>query len=360
LVFLLCRPGGGRVGGSNVVGNLVDRRRSLDTIIRGERGKTHMKQEKRRSSIEVGCLPNGQLGSMMAEVPVDGLSKKQRKKKRRRDSRLGLRNVVEEVESDDSKAGASVYDTFHGAEQSRVVVDHRKRSSSWSEQQQEEGGNYSQTRVVESSMTNNSNSMEIELPSRFAVDKVWEQDGEMSRHVEEIQEEEDCVFGGSQVYRMGGWRQDRVRYENIQNQYMVDQGRRLSHSKPATCPTILLSPTCKPVRLPGRSRKGSVTRMSTSRTINGHPVVEMSNMYTMLDHSVHDTSACETEGEDRDRDKVYQRRQGVAAKSTKQKSSRSKSSSPNRQANLLMRRQRDAIRQFQPDQAEWLHKKRDS
>ena len=63
------------------------------------------------------------LGSMMAEVPVVGLSKKQRK--RRRDSRLlGLRHLAEEMGSNDSKA--SVYDTFHGAEQ-------RKRSSSWSE-----------------------------------------------------------------------------------------------------------------------------------------------------------------------------------------------------------------------------------
>ena len=62
---------------------------------------------------------------MMAEVPVVGLSKKQRK--RRRDSRLlGLRHLVEEMESNDSKAGASVYDTFHGAEQ-------KKRSRSWSE-----------------------------------------------------------------------------------------------------------------------------------------------------------------------------------------------------------------------------------
>ena len=77
----------------------------MDTIIRGERGKTNIKQEKRRSSIEVGCLPNGQLGSMMAEVSGVGLSKKQRKRKKRKDSRLGLRNVVEELESDDSKAG---------------------------------------------------------------------------------------------------------------------------------------------------------------------------------------------------------------------------------------------------------------
>ena len=35
---------------------------------------------------------------------------------------------MEELESDDSKACASVFDTFHGKELRRVVVDHRKRS----------------------------------------------------------------------------------------------------------------------------------------------------------------------------------------------------------------------------------------
>ena len=143
-----------------------------------------MKQEKRRSSIEVGCLPNGHLGSMMAEVLRIGLSKKQRKKKRRRGSRLRMRNVVEELEIYDSKAGASVYDTFHGAEQRRVVVDHRKRSRSWSERHQKEGGNYSLASIVKLSMANTSNSMEMESPNWFAVDQVWEHDEGRYRHVE--------------------------------------------------------------------------------------------------------------------------------------------------------------------------------
>merc|ERR1740137_154705 len=104
---------------------------------------------------------NGQVGSMVSEVPMVGLSRKQRKKKRRRDSRLSLRNVVEEMESDDSKVGASVYDTFHGAEQRRVV-DHRKRSRSWSEQQQNmpQGEDYCQADIGESSMANTSASVE--------------------------------------------------------------------------------------------------------------------------------------------------------------------------------------------------------
>ena len=76
------------------------------------------------------------------------------------------------MESDDSKAGASVYDTFHGAEQRRVVVEHRKRSSSWSEQHQEEGGKHNKASMVEMTMGNTN--MEMESPSRFAVDQVWE------------------------------------------------------------------------------------------------------------------------------------------------------------------------------------------
>ena len=47
LVFFLCRPG------------------CWEGV---SKEKTNMKRKKRRSSIEVGCLPNGQLGSMMAEV----------------------------------------------------------------------------------------------------------------------------------------------------------------------------------------------------------------------------------------------------------------------------------------------------
>jgi hypothetical protein len=55
------------------------------------------------------------MGSMVTEGAVLWLSKKQRK--RRKDSQLGLRNVVEDMESDDNKVGASLYDALHGAEQ---------------------------------------------------------------------------------------------------------------------------------------------------------------------------------------------------------------------------------------------------
>ena len=46
----LCRPRGGKAGGSKAGGGMVDRRRSLDTI-NGEREKTNMMLEKRISSI---------------------------------------------------------------------------------------------------------------------------------------------------------------------------------------------------------------------------------------------------------------------------------------------------------------------
>eukprot|EP00092_Neocalanus_flemingeri_P036504 GFUD01039747.1.p1 GENE.GFUD01039747.1~~GFUD01039747.1.p1 ORF type:complete len:634 (+),score=272.09 GFUD01039747.1:22-1902(+) len=424
LVFLLCRPGGGRMVGSKVVGSTVDRRRSLDTI-RGEKEKPSMKQEKRRSSIEVGCLPNGQLGSMLTEAAVMGLSKKQRKRKRRRDSRLGLRNVAEELESDDSKGGVSVYDTFHGAEQRRVV-DKRKRSRSWSEQQ-------NQVSVLETSLA--STSQEMESPTRFAVDQVWEYEGcggaqdyrQVNTGYVEDMTGQDSVFDqnyedrvGSQMYLDTGpdlrsrLCQDRdlcedistSRLQDCQDQYrryqdrrvmprlcvdMVQQPRRkhsgyLSHRVvPDNLPVTRQADNGKSVWFPGRARKGSVIRVSSqssqghSQGMNGYqatpsavPGVEMSNMYTMLDHSVHETSACDTEPEVEDsvRRQPGQggpgqvvsngRQANSGGKAGKQKAGRSKSSSPNRQANLLMRRQREAIRKFQPDQAEWLHKKRDN
>jgi len=430
LVFLLCRPGGGRVAGSKAVGSVVDRRRSLDTI-RGDREKPKMKLEKRRSSIEVGCLPNGQLGSMLTEAAVV-LTKKQRKRKRRRDSRLGLRNVAEEMESDDSKGGHSVYETFHGAEQRRVV-EQRKRSRSWSEQQLEDQSYISHPSAMESSLANTSASLDMESPSRFAVDQVWELEGSVRQvntgYVEDMAGQ-DCVFApsyadtvGSQMYQdtvpranmRTRWCHDRDMCEesvgststNSQDQYRRYQDRRyvsrvcddivrqsnpnprrpqsgcLSHNRTPDSPSVPNRPpdTCKSVWFPGRTRKSSVIRVSSqgvghSQDLNGHAGspgmqgVEVSNIYTMLDHSVHDTSTCETEPEPEEGDRqpghghgrvlTNGKHAGYSSGKSNKQSGRSKSSSPNRQANLLMRRQREAIRKFQPDQAEWLHKKRDN
>ena len=85
------------------------------------------------------------------------------------------------------------------------------------------------------------------------------------------------------TYRVGGWEQDRDRSEDVQKQYLMYQDRGydnpcLSHSKPTMWSTIPLSLTCKSAWFPGCSRMCSVVRVATS-----HPVVEVSNMYTMLD-----------------------------------------------------------------------------
>merc|ERR1712042_407500 len=90
MVFLLCRPGSSRELQQTLT---MDRRRSLDTMI-GD--KVKCETEKRRNSIEVGSLANGHLGSMVEPA----LSKRQRKRKRRKESRQGLRNVLEESNSD--------------------------------------------------------------------------------------------------------------------------------------------------------------------------------------------------------------------------------------------------------------------
>lgn len=103
LVFLLCRPDGMRkVDRLSSIALQDNRRRSLDTM-RDEREKRVQSQEleKRRSSIEVGCLSNGSLVQK-----IESLSKKQRKRRRRKDSKqsaqhlAGLRHVQEELESD--------------------------------------------------------------------------------------------------------------------------------------------------------------------------------------------------------------------------------------------------------------------
>ena len=101
--------------------------------------------------------------------------------------------------------------------------------------------------------------IEMESPSRFAVDQVWK--GSCM-----VYEEDDRVFAKSWVYRVSG--QDRDRSE-----YMMNQGRRydnpcLSYSMLTTCPTLLSSPTCKSDRFPACSRKGSVTKVSTTVSLS--------------------------------------------------------------------------------------------
>merc|ERR1712150_204834 len=109
-----------------------------------------------------------------------------------------------------------------------------------------------------------------------------------------------------------------------------------------------------------RSKEIKTVRFPPSKLLSssqargcGLPPTQVSNIFSMLDNSVHDldSSACDTETEEK---KTNLRVSGL----NKQKFIRSKSSSPNRQEKLL-KRQREAIRSFQPDQAEWLQRKSD-
>ena len=106
LVIMLCRSDPARKKEQSVSPNSVpeNRRRSLDTMRDHRQQKGLEMLEKRRRSFEVGCLGNGQLGSMVQQADSGlGLTKKQKKRKRRKDSKnLGLRHVYEEMESDNS------------------------------------------------------------------------------------------------------------------------------------------------------------------------------------------------------------------------------------------------------------------
>ena len=106
LVIMLCRPGQAKKKEQSVVTNSgqENRRRSLDTMRDTRQQKGLEMLERRRRSFEVGCLANGQLGSMVQQADSGlSLTKKQKKRKRRKDSKsLGLRHVYEEMESDNS------------------------------------------------------------------------------------------------------------------------------------------------------------------------------------------------------------------------------------------------------------------
>jgi hypothetical protein len=125
----------------------------------------------------------------VTEGAVLGLSKKQ--KKGRKDSKLGLRNVVEEMESDYNMVGASLYDALHGAEQ---------RGGEWwtTERRAEAGGPELPDGVQRAK---HQCKLELESPSKFAVDQVWEQEGGQYRQVNtgyvEDMMGQDCVIAQS-------------------------------------------------------------------------------------------------------------------------------------------------------------------
>jgi len=280
LVFLLCRPDSikkaSRLSSIAVPDN---RRRSLDTMkdIREKKSQSH---DKRRSSIEVGCLRNGQAGSLVQSVEYSSLTKRQKKRKRRKDSKQmhhnmhhNLRHVTEEMESDASL----------DAQGGRRHV--RRRSNSCSEQVPNE--------AFDKEMLNNTPSPVFKYPS--------------------MQSTPNKVYTKSSIYQdsnhNNGWK-----YKDV-----------------------------KTVRFPSKCKV-------VDGVYNPCQPPEVSNIFSMLEHSVHDmdSSACETETEDK---------RGNRVNPNKIKTIRSKSSSPNRQENLL-RKQREAIRKFQPEQVEWLQQKR--
>jgi len=329
LVFLLCRPGGRNIE-IKQQDAANDGKISVDTA-KEERAKINH-QELRRSSIEVGGLPNGHLVSMLSEPGSIGLSRKQRKRKRRKESKLETRNVLEELESDESKELGSVYETFHGAQRRSAQVEQRKRSKSWSQQVKVQAPNSQVNGIKSRLMMTNGHNLNS---SRFAVDQVNENE----------------VISGGEVGR--SW--DGIVQQT--KKHVKSPSRPVLPNRGSDRTSAAISP-------PGghRSRKSSVISVSSQNhklSTNGHGVpgrraVKVSNIYTMLDQSVHDTSTGDTEHETDEF--VSRHKPGYVPR--RQKDERSKSSSPNRQANLRMRRQRDAIRKFHPDQAEWLNKKR--
>lgn len=249
LVLLLCRSDPARRKESSVSLAQDNRRRSLDTM-RDNRQKMSERLETRRRSFEVGCLGNGQLGAMLQQTDSGlGLTKKQKKRKRRKDSKnltTGLRHLSEEMESDNS--------------------------------------NHQEAGLV--AEPDNSDIIAMQSTPRKAGTVM-------------------SVHGVQDL----SWRSKEVKTVRF------PPAKKLSFSQSAVPPT------------------------------------QVSNIFSMLDNSVHDlsSSACDTETEEK---------KNNLRNLNRQKFIRSKSSSPNRQENLL-KRQREAIRSFQPEQAEWLQKKSD-
>jgi len=281
LVILMCGPATRPASPRSL--ETEHRRRSLDTIRDQRSTRQSTKPEKRRSSIEVGCLPNGQLGSMIGKEGLSlttMLTRRQRKRKRRRDSKLGMREVVEELESDESYK----YDTFHGQaghSGREVEFSGRRRSRSWEEIPQED----------------------TPASGRFLVGPAMVGPGF------------DSVFLPAKP--LAG----------------VLAGKARSGSG-------------KTVRFPPEGGGRAVVPGTAGQ-------VEVSNIFSLLDSSAHDVDSSTGEADW----EASQGRRGPGPVGQRGVAARSKSSSPNRQANLAMRRQREAIRQYQPGQAEWLQRR---
>jgi len=320
LVFLICRPGGGKQRVVNL--QSTDRKMSLDSSIKHKEScNSKDNNRERRSSIEVGTLPNGQVGSMRTEAGA--MTKKQRKKKRRRESAQSLRNLVEE----DSEIEENVYSTFHGRSTSGQQQEDRKRSSSWSRRiDQEVNGELSPT-------------------GRFEVDQVWKEIGRQKNSVVGVsnnnQFEPLSVTGRQGVEDLG--RQSKVR--EVGQSKVRERVRKGSviKSPPSSSKTNNVGVT-----------NGTNSYSKGVATLHNGGVVTVSNMYGVLERNVQDYSCCTTETEDSSTGMTPRHRVGLTNGQPKMTPGRSKSSSPNRQANLLLRQQRERISKFLPSEVKWL------
>jgi len=128
LVLLACRPNP-RAVLPPPSGQAPSRRHSMEIP------KPAKEVEKRRQSIAVAHLTNGQFGARVEEAGEENLTKRQKKRRRRKGSRQeGLKNVQE----DELEVSDDVYATFHGnskqVAKGTVNVSNQtlKRSSSFS------------------------------------------------------------------------------------------------------------------------------------------------------------------------------------------------------------------------------------
>jgi len=263
LVFLLCRPE--TINKANRLNSVTvqdNRRRSLDTMKDMRDNKRSTSSEKRRSSIEVACLGNGQLGSLVQNVEVSGLTRKQKKRKRRKDSKQmqhGLRHVTEELESDYSNPQDIPYSISgrHGMK-----------------------------------MSHSDDVFEYEYAHNKTPSPIFKAPPSVP-----AMQSTPCKTDIFPDY-----------YQECDKDTNHNNGWRHKDVKTVRFPSIPVS---------------NVRKSGQSHTYNNHP--EITNIYTMLENSVHDveSSACDTETEDK---RGQSRLNSKAVKII-----RSKSSSPSRQ-----------------------------
>jgi len=390
LLLVCCRGGRGRER------ELGSRRVSL------ELAPTQQQQQESRSQSYEPPSAAG-LGGGNEEQQ---LSKRQRKRKRRRESASLLSRMPEESDE-------GVYRTFHGqASVQEVSERQRTRSSSWGEKEfqllGEKGGKkVEKDRREERRRGEEERRREEEMRmEEMRREELLMQENELRREQANIAMQSYYSSYGSQgvaeSYRRDesalnssrfavdhieeplSWRlQPHLHSPRLRDEQVVLSTTRRYHQQEQPLPYHPPPPPPPPpaplyAQPRGYNRWGreepryrpdpvyGVPNGHDPHLENGHrsvrfsrplprvpppPSLLVSNRFNLLDHSVHDTSGyLDTEGESEEgRTSTPRRHRGRGATSV-----RSKSSSPNRQANLLVRRQREMVARFQPEKAEWL------